>query len=143
METYGVSPQEAAEALESAQRSRARVAWGYPWWYWVTTGAGLGALTYAVALPSWWVLAFVAVVAPTLYAVARAACRSRGVCEGWKSAMTPRETAVLYGPAIVLMLANAPVSRHVWWSSIPAAVAVFALFAATGLVRGARAARSS
>ncbi|HEX6519985.1 MAG TPA: hypothetical protein VF070_08215 [Streptosporangiaceae bacterium] len=35
-----VSPQEAAEALESARRSRARVAWsGYPWWYWVARGA--------------------------------------------------------------------------------------------------------
>ena len=111
METYGrVSPQEAAEALETAQRSRARVTWsGYPWWYWVATGAGLGAMAYAVALPGWWVLAFAAVVAPALYAVARVACRARGVCEGWRGAMTPRETAVLYGPEILLMLANAPV----------------------------------
>ena len=145
METYGrVSPQEAAAALETAQRSRARVAWsGYPWWYWVATGAGLGAMAYAVTLPGWWVLAFAAVVAPVLYAVARAACRARGVCEGWTGAMTPRDTAVLYGPEILLMLAGAPVSKHVWWSSIAVAVLVSAVFAGTGLARGARAARCS
>jgi hypothetical protein len=145
METYGqASPQEAAAALEAAQRSRARVAWsGYPWWYWVATGAGLGAMAYAVALPGWWVLAFAAVVAPALYAVAHAACRARGVCEGWSGAMTPRDTAVLYGPEILLMLAGAPVSKHVWWSSIAVAVLVSAVFAGTGLARGARAARCS
>jgi hypothetical protein len=143
METYGqVSPQEAAQALESARRSRARVAWsGYPWWYWVTTGAGLGAMTYAVALPGWWILAFAAVAVPALYAVARAACRARGVCEGWTGAMTPQDTAILYGPAIALMLAGAPVSRLAWWSPAAAAVLVSAMFAGTGLVRGARAAR--
>jgi hypothetical protein len=145
METYGsVSPQEAAQALETAQRSRARVAWsGYPWWYWAVTGAGLGAMAYAVALPRWWVLAFAAVVAPALYAVARAACRARGVCEGWRGAMTPQDIAVLYGPATLVMLADTPVSEHVWWSPIAAAVLVSAAFAGTGLVRGTRAARCS
>ena len=55
--------------------------------------------------------------------------------------MTPRDTAVLYGPEILLMLAGAPVSKHVWWSSIAVAVLVSAVFAGTGLARGARAAR--
>ena len=145
METYGrISPQEAAEALESVQRSQTRVAWsGYPWWYWVATGAGLGAVTYAIALPRWWALVLVAVVAPALYFVARAACRARGVCEGWTSAMPRRDIGVLYGPAVVLMLTNGVVSKYAGWSSIATAVLVFALFAATGLVRGARAARCS
>jgi hypothetical protein len=31
------------------------VAWsGYPAWYWRATGAGMGALSYAVLLPGWW-----------------------------------------------------------------------------------------
>jgi hypothetical protein len=51
---------------------------------------------------------------------------------------------VLYGPATVVILANAVVSRFaLWWpwSSMVAAVLVFLLFAGTGFTLSARAAR--
>ena len=91
METYeGISPDEAAEALAAAERSRARVAWsGYPWWYWLTTGAGMGLATYAVGQQGWWGPAIAAVIAVSLVYVAYAAARARGVCVGWvRGAMT-------------------------------------------------------
>lgn len=92
-------------------------------------------------LPDWWDLAIPAVVAVLLVIVTRAACRARGVCEGWiRSAMTLRDGIVLGGPAAAVILANGVVSKFVPWSSIVAAVLVFLLFAGTGLILSARAA---
>ena len=90
METHSsIDAEEAAAALASVQRSRARVAWsGYPAWYWLTTGACLGALMYVTLLPGWLATVLSAGIAVVLGLVARAACRARGVCEGWiRSAM--------------------------------------------------------
>jgi hypothetical protein len=147
METYGsIGADEASAALASVRRSRTRVAWsGYPAWYWLVTGAGLSVGTVAILLPDWWGLAVVVVVTVGLVRVAHAASRARGVCEGWiRGAMTWRDGVVLYGPATVVILANAVVSRFaLWWpwSSIVAAVLVFLLFAGTGFTLSARAAR--
>lgn len=144
METYEpTSPAQAAQALAAAESSRARVAWsGYPAWYWIATGAGLGAMTYAMALPGWWVAAAAIVIGPSLFFITRAACRARGVCEGYfRSAMTRRDTAILYGPAIMLMLGSAVTTKYATWSSVIAAALVCAIFAGTGLVRSACAAR--
>jgi hypothetical protein len=144
METYDpIGTDEAAAALASARRSRARVAWsGYPAWYWLATGAALGATTYAILLPGWWNLAVPAVLCVLLVVVACAASRARGVCDGWiRSALTVRDGMTLYGPAGVLILANAAVSKITPWSSVVAAVLVFALFAGTGLIQSARTAR--
>jgi hypothetical protein len=147
METYErIDANEAAAALASVRHSRMRVAWsGYPAWYWITTGACLGAGSYAVLLPGWRALAVSAVVAALLVVTAHAASRARGVCEGYtRSAMTWRDRAVLSGPAAAVMLAGAAASKFAaWpaWAPIVAAVLVFALFAGTGLTLGARAAR--
>jgi hypothetical protein len=148
METYGsIDEGQASEALASVRQTRARVAWsGYPAWYWLATGAGMGALCVTILLPGWWATAIPAGLAAGLYLVARAACRVRGVCEGWtRGAMTRRETAVLYGPATLMILASAAVSRAAPgaspWPSVAAAVVAFILFAGTGLMLGARAAR--
>jgi hypothetical protein len=147
METYEpINADEASEALASVRHSRMRVAWsGYPAWYWLTTGAGMGAVSYAIRLPGWWALAVSAVLAVLLVMVARAASRARGVCEGWtRSARTCREAVVLGGPAAVVVLASAAASKFAsWpsWSPIVAAVLVFMLFAGTGLTLSARAAR--
>jgi hypothetical protein len=146
METYEpISAQEAAAALASARRSRARVAWArYPAWYWLTTGAGLGVMSYAVLLPSWWTLAIPAVAGLAMVVAARAACRARGICEGWTSAMTVRDMVALYGPVTAVILASAAASKVAAWSPWPmvvGAVLVFLLFAGTGLTLTARAAR--
>jgi hypothetical protein len=144
METNGsISADEASAALASARQSRTRVAFGgYPVWYWLATGAALGALPYTMTLPTWWDMAATVVIAATLVLVARAASRIRGVCEGWvRKTMTFRDSLVLYGPAAVLILANAIVSKFVPWSPIGAAVLIFLAFAGTGLTLGARADR--
>lgn len=144
METRGpVDAAEASAALASARRTRTYVAWsGYPVWYWLVTGASLGAMSYAMLLPGWWDAAIAPVIAAVLVGVAYAASRARGICEGWvRTSMTPRDAVVLYGPAVVLILANSVVSRYLAWSSIVAAVLVFVVFAGTGLVLGARARR--
>jgi hypothetical protein len=147
METYEpIDADEASAALVSVRHSRARVAWsGYPAWYWLTTGACLGAESYAMLLPGWWALPISAVLAVLLVMVARAAGRARGVCEGWtRSAMTRREAVVLGGPAAVVVLASAAASKFAaWppWVPIVAAVLVFMLYAGTGLTLSARAAR--
>jgi hypothetical protein len=147
METNGpIEADEASAALASVRDSRARVAWsGYPAWYWLITGACLGALSFTALLPGWWPLAVSAVLAAVLVRVAYAASRARGVCEGWtRSAMTCRDAVVLYGPAAALILASAAASKVTAWSPWPpiaAAALVFILFAGTGLTLSARAAR--
>ena len=147
METNGsISADEASVALASARDSRARATWGgYPAWYWFATAAGLAVTPVALLLPDGWYLALSAVVVVSLAYVARAAGRARGICEGWRrQGMTWREALVLYGPAIVVILANGAVSRYgVWspWAQIVAAVLVFGLFAGAGLTLTARAAR--
>jgi hypothetical protein len=144
METHDpVSRDEASAALASAQDSRRRVAWsGYPAWYWLVTGAGLGALPYTLTLSGWWAMAASVPIAAVLVTVAHAASRARGVCEGWVNrAMPHRDRAVLYGPAAALILASAAASKFASWPSIVAAVLLFTLFAGTGLTLSARAAR--
>lgn len=142
-----ISAGEAAAALAEAKRARTRVAWsGYPAWYWLMTGASLGALSYTTLLPGWQATAFSVLIAAVLVLVARAACRVRGVCEGWtRGAMTHRDAVVLYGPAALVILASAAVSKVAVWSSpwppIVAAVVVGVLFAGTGLALSARADR--
>jgi hypothetical protein len=144
METYeSIDPDEASAALESVRHSRTRVAWsGYPAWYWLATGACLGAVSFTWLLPDWWAPPISAVIAVLLVTVTLAASRARGVCEGWiRSAMTFRDRAVLYVPAAVVMLAGAAASKFASWSPIVTAALVFTLFAGTGLTLGARAAR--
>ncbi|MEV4319106.1 hypothetical protein [Actinocrispum sp. NPDC049592] len=144
METEGsISAAEASAALAATRSSRARVAWaGYPAWYWLLTGAGLGVLSVALLLPKGWALAAVAVTAGVLVGLAWAASRARGVCEYWtRSAMRWREVVALYGPVAVVLLANAFVARYASWSPFAAAALVFLLFAGTGLLLSARAAR--
>jgi hypothetical protein len=139
-----ISTEEASAALETARGSRARVAWSrYPAWYWLISGALLGAGCFAVLPPGWWGLSIAAPIGPLLIGVAYVASRARGVCEGWtRSALTFRDGVILYGPPILMLLANAEASKFVPWSSIVAAVLVFAMFAGTGLLRSAQAARS-
>jgi len=144
METYGpIDADEASAALAAARHSRARVAWGgYPAWYWLTIGAAMGALPYAIQLSGWWVAAISAVLAAVLIMAAHAASRARGVCEGWtRTAMTHRDRLVLNGPPAVLIIAGAAGSKFASWPPIAAAVLVFLLFAGTGLTLSARAAR--
>jgi hypothetical protein len=148
VETHGsVDAGQASAALASVRDVRARVAWsGYPAWYWPTTGAALGALSFTTLLSGWPAIAISAGLAVLLVMVARAACRARGVCEGWtRSAMTGREVVVLYGPAALLILVNAvifKVAPSSWpWAPAAAAVLMFLLFAGTGLMLSARATR--
>jgi hypothetical protein len=144
LETNGsIDAEEASAALASVTRSRARVAWsGYPAWYWLATGACLGGLFYAMLLPSWWAGGIITGAGALLVLVIRAAGRTRGVCEGWVcTAMSRRDAVILYGPVAVVILADVVVSRFVSWSSIVAAVLVFVVFAGTGLMLSARAAR--
>lgn len=138
-----IDADEASAALAAARHSRTRVAWGgYPAWYWLTTGAAMGALPYALQLPGWRALAVSAVLAVVLVTAAHAASRARGVCEGWtRTAMTHRDRLVLNGPPAVLILAGAAGSKFASWPPIAAAVLVFVLFAGTGLTLSARAAR--
>lgn len=144
METYGgsgpIDADEASAALAAARHSRARVAWaGYPAWYWLATGAALGAGSYAILLPGWWGLVIPAALGIVLVMVARAASRARGVCEGWiRSAMTHRDQLVLYGPPAVVIIAGAAGSKFATWPPIVAAVLVLVLFAGTGLALSAR-----
>jgi hypothetical protein len=145
METDGqISVDEASAALAAAQRTRARVAWsGYPAWYWLATGAGMGAVCYAVLQPGWWVLPLAAVAGLTLIIVARVASRARGIREGCqRSSMTVRDQVVLGGPAALLILAGAAASKFVSWLPAVAAVLVFVVYAGTGLMLSARATRS-
>jgi hypothetical protein len=146
METYEpIGSGEAAAALASIRDSRARVAFaGYPAWYWLATGAGLGAMSCAVMMPSSWSLAVLAAVGIVLIAAARAACRARGICEGWIGAMTLRGMVTLYVPAAVVILASALASKVATWSPWPeilGAVLVFLLIAGTGITLTARAER--
>jgi hypothetical protein len=144
METDGsISADEASQALASARSARARATWGgYPAWYWLATGAVLAMAPVAVLLHDGWDLALLALAVVSMAYVARAAGRARGICEGWtRQGMTRREALVLYGPAIVVILANGVVSRYVdWlpWLPIVAAVLVFVLFAGAGLTLTAR-----
>jgi hypothetical protein len=144
METNGsISVDEASAALASARRSRARVAWsGYPKWYWLATGAGLGVMSYATFLPDGWDYAVVLAVAVILVLVARAASQVRGINEGCvRTTMRVRDMVLLYAPPTVLILGDAILSKFVSWSPIPGSVLVFLLFAGTGLTASARAAR--
>lgn len=148
METDGsISTDEASAALASAERSRARVAWsGYPAWYWPTTAAGLAVMAFAMLLPDWWDAVGVAVLSTLLTVLNVTVSRTRGVCEGWtRSAMRWRDVIALYGPAVVLLLANALMPGFAGWSPIVAAVLsaplVFLLFAGTAFTLSARAAR--
>lgn len=148
METNGVvSAAEASAALESVQDSRSRVAWtGYPAWYWLGTAAGMAAMPFLLLLPGWWDLAGAVVLAASLLRIAVLACRVRGVCEGWiRAAMRWREGVLLYGPPVVVLLADGVVVRWALWppvlvAAISAAL-VFVSFAGTGFLLGARAAR--
>jgi hypothetical protein len=144
METHDpVSADEAAAALAAAERTRVRVAWGgYPAWYWLTTGAALGAVCYAVLRPGWWVAPVAVVASVTLVIGARAARRARGIREGCqRGAMTMREQLVLGGPAALLIIAGAVASKFAPWLPVVAAVLVFMVFAGTGLTMSARASR--
>jgi hypothetical protein len=146
METYGpIDVDEASEALAAVRHSRTRVAWGgYPAWYWLITGACLGALSYAMLLPRLWALAGAALLGGLLITVDHAASRARGVCEGWiHTARTHRDGIVLGGPAAVVMLAGAAAAKLAPGPWLPAvtAVLVSVLFAGTGLTLSARAAR--
>lgn len=134
---------EASAALAAVRDSRARVAWrGYPMWYWIATGAVMAAILYAVQLPGDWALLGAAALGAALIAVTYAAARARGICEGWLSHVRTRKDALLLsGPMVVVMLADAFVSKTVSWASIPAAVLEFVLFAGTGILLSARAAR--
>lgn len=146
METYEpIGAAEAAAALASVRDSRARVAFaGYPAWYWLTTGAGLGTMSYGVMMSRWWSVAILAAAGLVLIASARAACRARGICEGWTGVRTLRGTVALYFPAAVVILGSAAAAKVTAWSPWPAtvgAVVVFLLFAGTGLALTARADR--
>ena len=138
-----ISRDEAMLALAAAESSRRRVARaGFPAWYWLSTGALLGAAAYGISLPGYWDIAVAVPVAALLYAVARAKCRARGICERYvRSAMTPRDTFLLYGPSALVIVAGAAARHAVWWAPAVAAVLTFVLFAGTGLVLGARAAQ--
>jgi hypothetical protein len=144
METKGpVSAGEASAALAAAKQARARVAWsGYPAWYWLLTGAGLGVLCYAALLPSWWGLAIAPVAGMTLFLVARAANRVRGVRERCqRGAMTVRDRVILSGPAALAMLVGAAAVKLISWPLAVPAVLAGMMFAGTGLILSARAGR--
>ena len=144
METHEpISRDEASAALAAAESSRTLVAWAsWPTWYWLATGAGLGAASAAILLPNGWELPAGVVLVALLFAVGRTASRVRGICEGCVStAMTRRESLILYGPAALLAVGSAFAAKAVWWAPIVIAVLVSVLFAGTGLVLGARAAR--
>jgi hypothetical protein len=148
METNGsISTDEATAALASVRQSQTRVAWsGYPAWYWLTTGAGLGALSYAALLPGWGPVAISVIIGGLLVVVAHAGNRARGIREACvRGSMTRRDKVLLGGPAALVIIASAAAAKIAgWpstWPSIVAAVLVFILFAGTGLILTARAAR--
>lgn len=138
-----IGADEASAALAAARHSRARVAWaGYPAWYWLTTGAAMGALPYALQLTGWRVIAASAALAVVLVTATHAASRARGVCEGWtRTAMTRRDRLILNGPPAVLIIAGAAGSKFASWPPTAAAALIFLLFAGTGLALSAGAAR--
>lgn len=138
-----IGADEASAALAAARHSRARVAWaGYPAWYWLTTGAAMGAVPFALQLPGWQALAASAALAVVLVTAAHAASRARGVCEGWtRTAMTRRDRLILNGPPAILIIAGAAGSKFASWPPAAAAALIFVLFAGTGLTLGGRAAR--
>jgi hypothetical protein len=76
-----------------------------------------------------------------LAAVAYAASRARGVCEGWTSTAMTRDRLILNGPPAVLIIAGAAGSKFASWPPTAAAALIFLLFAGTGLTLSARAAR--
>jgi hypothetical protein len=139
-----VSPEQASAALAAVRHSRAQVALGgYPAWYWVTTAACLAAVPATMLLPTWWVLPAAVLTSALLIAVTSAAARARGIRENCvRTALTPRDRAVLYGPAAVLMLASGAAYKAASWVPAAAAVLIFLLFAATGLILGTRASRA-
>ncbi len=147
METNGsISTEEASAALASVAQSRNRVAWrGYPAWYWLATGAAFGVATAAILLPYWWAAVTAFVLAAAVIRLAYLAGRARGVCEGWvRCATTWRESLVLYGPMIAVMVGGPFVARFVGrspWLPIAAGALVFLLFTGAGLTLSARAAR--
>lgn len=144
METHEpISPAEASAALATVRGSRTRVAWaGYPWWYWVGTGAVLSVLPFAALMADWVGLLFTAAAMVFGVSLALAANRVRGVCEGWtRGAMRWQEVTLLYGPAVIVWLAGALLAGVGWWVSALSSVVGFALFAGTGLTMSARAAR--
>lgn len=144
METNGpIDRAEASAALAAVRDSRSRAAWsGYPSWYWLATGALMGALLYTIDQPGDWVLLIAAALGASLVLVTYLASRVRGVCEGWTRDASIRGDALVLGvPTAVVMVVNAILSKVVTWSSIPAAVLVFALYAGVGLVLSARAGR--
>jgi len=109
-------------------------------------GAGLGALSYAALLPSWWATAISVLIGVLLMGVAHAASRARGIRETCvRGAMTRRDKLLLGGPAaLVVIVSSAAAEIAGWpplWPSIVAGVLVGILFAGTGLTLSARAAR--
>lgn len=143
METVGSVNRDEAAALASVRDSRRRVTWsGYPSWYWPATGAALGAFSYTVELSGWPALAASVPIAAALVTVTLVAERARGICEGWSvRAAKQRDRIALYGPAAIVIIAGAAVSKLASWAPIAAAVLLFALFAGTGLALSTRAAR--
>src|SRR5687768_4166026 len=124
METHGpIGAAEASAALASVKRSRTRVAWtGYPAWYWLTTAIGLATLPLTTLLPLWLGMTGVAVVTVLLTRLTFAVSRNRGVCEYWtRSAMRWQEMVLLYGPAVVVLVAGALMSKFAWWPPVAAA----------------------
>src|SRR6185312_6635796 len=75
METHEpISRDEASAALAAAESSRTLVAWAsWPTWYWLATGAGLGAASAAILLPNGWELPAGVVLVALLFAVGRTA----------------------------------------------------------------------
>jgi hypothetical protein len=148
METHGsIDADEAAAALASVRQSRTRVAWsGYPAWYWIVTGAAMGALVPMMLLTGWLVMAAAVALAALLVVVPRLAGRARGVREGWACGpMTFRESAALFGPAALLVVASAVAVKLAPgaspWPTIAGAALIFVLIAGRGILGSARAAR--
>lgn len=144
METNGpIDASEASAALAAMRSDRSRLVWGgYPTWYWLTAGANAAALFYMIQMPGNWAIGITMTLGALLLFVTYAAGRVRGVCEGWvNKARTRSQTLVLWGPLGVVMLVNAVVAKFVPWSSIVAAVLEFVVFAGTGILLSARAAR--
>lgn len=142
METgRSISVDEASAALAAVRRSRASVAWrGYPTWYWLGTGACLGAIASAMLLPGWWDLAASAAIAVALILITRAAARARGVCEGWfPNSRRFADQVLLAGPVAFVMVAGEVAAKFVApWAAVVAGVLIFVLYAGTGLAMSAR-----
>jgi DNA-binding transcriptional ArsR family regulator len=97
------------------------VVWsGYPWWYWIATGAGLGVATYTIGQRGWWGPAIAAVIPVGLVYVAYAAGRARGVCAGWvRGAMRicaalDQVREIEFGALLTLLdISKSALSKHV------------------------------